>query len=214
MDNIHPRVLELIVSKVCHDLVSPVGAIGNGVELMEELGGSAGNEALSLISSSATQAARRLKCFRLAYGAAGTDKNIGFKDIKEAFEGWLLASAGENIKVSFAEDLALRFSMPPKGFLKTTLNLLMLAAECAHGSGEIKVSVVEGSQGVAIEVKGNRVKFRDNADKALAGDFDIEELDARTSHPYMTGRFSDYFGFKLSSNMEDNDSGLTIKLEF
>lgn len=214
MVGLDPRVLELIVSRICHDLVSPVGAVSNGVELMEELGMSAADDAVGLISSSAIQASRRLKCFRLAYGAAGTDKNMGFKDIKEAFQDWLLASAGENIKVEFAEDLALKFSMPPKGFVKTVLNLLMLAAECSHGSGDIKVAVLEGTQGVEIKVEGPKVKFRDNAESALRCEIDVDDLDARSAHPYISGKFIENFGFKFSSNMEHGVGTMVMKLEF
>ena len=82
---LNPRVLELVSSRICHDLVSPVGAINNGVELIQELGEDAGAEAMQLIAASAVQASARLKCFRLAYGAAGTDKNIGFREVKDAF---------------------------------------------------------------------------------------------------------------------------------
>jgi len=214
MIELHPRVLELIVSRVCHDLVSPVGAVSNGVELMEELGADAADDAMGLISSSAVQAARRLKCFRLAYGAAGTDGNMGFKEIKEAFEGWLLASAGENIKVEFADDLTLKFSMPPKGFIKTVLNLLMLAAECTHGNGNIKVSALDGTKGIEIRIEGQKVKFRDNAESAIRGEIPVEDLDARTCHPYLSGKFISYFGLKFSSKIDEKAPFICMNLEF
>jgi len=209
-----PRVLELIVSRVCHDLVSPVGAISNGVELMEELGGTAGDDALALISSSAHQAGLRLKFFRLAYGAAGTDKNIGFKELKEAFNGWLQASVGGNVKATFDDNLALKFSMPPKGFLKTLLNLLALAAECTHGSGNISVSAIEGKNGIKITATGSKVKFRDNSDLSLEGKISEEDLDARLVHAYLSGKLIEYFGFSFSKNSEQNDSLLSMELTF
>lgn len=61
------RVLELLASKICHDLVSPVSAINNGVELIEDIGGSVVDEAMKLIGDSATNASRRLRLFRIAY---------------------------------------------------------------------------------------------------------------------------------------------------
>lgn len=64
-----PAWTDLVCARVLHDLVGPVGAIGNGVELLEELGPSA--DALGLIGDSARQTADRLKLFRLAYGAGG-----------------------------------------------------------------------------------------------------------------------------------------------
>lgn len=64
-----PAWSDLVCARVLHDLVGPVGAIGNGLELLEEMGG--GADALGLLSDSARQTTDRLKLFRLAYGTAG-----------------------------------------------------------------------------------------------------------------------------------------------
>ena len=77
------RVLELLSSKICHDLVSPVSAINNGVELIDDIGGSVVDEAMKLIGDSAALASRRLRLFRMAYGRAGSDENLGIKDVKQ-----------------------------------------------------------------------------------------------------------------------------------
>jgi histidine phosphotransferase ChpT len=78
------RVAELLCSRLCHELVSPVGAINNGVELIEEMGEDMAEEAIALISHSAGQAARRLRLLRLAYGAAGGEGAVGFADAQQA----------------------------------------------------------------------------------------------------------------------------------
>ena len=191
---LHPRVLELIASRICHDLVSPVGAVNNGVELMQELGAEAGKEAVSLIASSAQQASFRLKAFRLSYGAAGTDKNIGFKEIKEAFVD--LISAGR-VQSEFEPDLGVKFSMPPRGFFKCLLNLLILAEECNHGEGKISVSALEGNKGMRVLVTGKNPGFRDGAESALSGETSADDLDPRSVHAYITGKFAAHFGLKL-----------------
>ena len=206
---LHPRVLELIASKICHDMVSPVGAISNGVELMEELGESA--EALSLISSSAEQASIRLKCFRLAYGGAGTDKNIGFKEIIDAFTDWIKAG---NVNVKFDDDLSLKFSMPPKGFLKVLLNLLMLVTECSKGEGEIHVSALEGNKGVKILTTGSNIGFREGVEEALVGESNPEELDARSVHSYLAGQFAKHFDLKIEHNLSEGSDALEVSLSF
>lgn len=64
-----PAWTDLVCARVLHDLVGPVGAINNGIELLEELG--ATSDALALIGDSARQTSDRLKLFRLAYGAGG-----------------------------------------------------------------------------------------------------------------------------------------------
>lgn len=192
---LHPRVLELIASRICHDLVSPVGAVNNGVELMQELGEDAGAEAVQLIASSAQQASIRLKAFRLSYGAAGTDKNIGFKDIREAFTE-LLGSG--RIQAEFEPDLGVKFSMPPRGFFKVLLNLLVLAEECNHGEGKIAVSALDGNTGIRVMVTGNHAGFREGAEAALKGETQPEDLDPRSVHAYITGRFAAHFGIGLT----------------
>jgi histidine phosphotransferase ChpT len=207
-----PRVLELIASRICHDLVSPVGAINNGVELMEEMGPDGMGEAMALVSTSAQQASIRLKCFRLAYGAAGTDKNVGFRDIKDAFINWLTSG---HIKAEFEQNLDVKFSMPPLGFLKCVLNALILAEECNRGEGKIFVSALEGgANGVKILATGKQVGFRDGAEAALKGTPKPDDLDARSVHAYVTGRFAEHFGLTLAHQLEADFSRLELKLSF
>lgn len=207
---LHPRVLELIASRICHDLVSPVGAVNNGVELMQELGEDAGDEAVQLIASSAQQASIRLKAFRLSYGAAGTDKNVGFKEIRDAFTD--LIGQGR-IQVEFEPDLGVKFSMPPRGFFKILLNLLVLAEECNHGEGKIAVSALEGNKGMRVLVTGNHAGFRDGAEAALRGETPADELDPRSVHAYITGRFADYFGIGLTWQAQSDFGRIEFSLK-
>ncbi len=193
---LHPRVLELMASRVCHDLVSPVGAVNNGVELMEELGPAAGAEATQLIANSAHQASVRLKAFRLCYGAAGTDQNIGFKDIRDVFAD--LIPQGGRVSCEFAPDIGVQFSMPPRGFFKVVLNTLILAEECLLGEGLISVAAKPDKSGIAVTVTGKNPGFRDGVEAALRGDSAPDALDARSIHAYLTGRFAAHFGLSLT----------------
>lgn len=68
-----PNLADLITSRICHDLISPVGAIGNGVELLRALGPAAGAEDLDLIAESADLARARIALYRRAFGQV----NIG-----------------------------------------------------------------------------------------------------------------------------------------
>lgn len=209
---LHPRVLELIASRICHDLVSPVGAISNGVELMQEMGDEAGGEALNLISTSAQQASTRLKCFRLAYGAAGTDKNIGFRDIKDVFTAWL--SAGR-IQSEFEQGLEVKFSMPPRGFLKCLLNLLLFAEECNRGEGKIFIAALEpGKNGVKVLVTGKQVGLREGAEAALKGETDPEELDPRSVHAYICGKFAAHFGLGMTHQAQPDFGRVEFSLSY
>lgn len=205
-----PRVLELIASRLCHDLVSPVGAVNNGVELMEDLGPDAGQEALHLISNSAQQAAAKLKCFRLCYGAAGTDKNINWNDVRDVFSDWIKATP--RIKLEWDPAVALKMPQPPRGFLKVLLNLLILAEECTHGDGTVMVAAYDQKPGVRISVKGDHAGFRDGAITALEGQTDIEDLDPRSIHAYVTGVFARHFGMTLGHQATPDQGQLDLIL--
>ena len=208
---LHPRVTELIASRICHDLVSPVGAVNNGVELMQELGEDAGAEAQQLIADSAQQASIRLKAFRLSYGAAGTDKNVGFKDIREAFTDLLKAG---RVQAEFEPDLGVKFSMPPRGFFKVLLNLLVLAEECNHGEGKITVSAIDGNKGLKIHVTGRNPGFRDGMESALRGDTAPDDLDPRSVHAYITGKFASFFDLNLKWQAQPDFGRVEFQLGF
>ena len=95
------QVMELLASKFCHDLVSPVSAINNGVELIEDIGGSVVEEAMKLIGDSAGHASRRLRLFRVAYGRAGSEENLPLKDMRQIAEQYI--GAGK-VTLNWPED--------------------------------------------------------------------------------------------------------------
>jgi histidine phosphotransferase ChpT len=208
---LHPRVIQLIASRICHDLVSPVGAVNNGVELMQELGEDAGSEAIKLISDSAQQASIRLKAFRLSYGAAGTDKNVGFKDVREVFSDLLKAG---RVQVEFEPDIGVKFSMPPRGFFMVLLNLMILGEECNHGEGKISVSAIEGNKGIKVLITGKNPGFRDGAEAALRGETSAEELAPRSVHASITGRVAALFGFNLAWQAQPDLGRVEFSLTF
>jgi len=88
-DVVSIHVLELLASKICHDLISPVGAVSNGVEILEELGADAGDDVTNLISFSATQASSKLKTMRMAYGLGGSDDSIKMEDVHQLFADYI-----------------------------------------------------------------------------------------------------------------------------
>ncbi len=78
--------MSLLGSRICHDLISPLGAIGNGVELLSLSGMVAGPE-MALISESVENANARIRFFRVAYGAAGPGQSLGRAEIAEILAG-------------------------------------------------------------------------------------------------------------------------------
>ena len=74
------NLTSLVASRICHDLINPIGAIGNGVELLTLSGQK--SEEVDLIAGSVSQAGGRIRLFRLAFGAPGTGQNIAATEIK------------------------------------------------------------------------------------------------------------------------------------
>ncbi|MFN3823531.1 MAG: histidine phosphotransferase family protein [Pseudorhodobacter sp.] len=76
-----PDLTALLGSRICHDLISPIGAIGNGVELLMMEGGSTTGPEIALISESVASANARIRFFRVAFGQSSPDQRIGRSEI-------------------------------------------------------------------------------------------------------------------------------------
>ncbi len=209
--NIDLRIMELLASKICHDLVSPVGAINNGVELIEDIGGSVVEEAMQLISNSAEQASRRLRLFRLAYGRAGNEGNLTFRDVRETIESFL---TGGKIKIGFAPDFPPSELVETHGALKVMLNMILLADETLVYGGEVNIRNASGAfqGGVTIVATGRAALIAEAALDAFNGTGAIEDIGPRTVHAYVTGRFVQFFGFK--AGLESASGSETVMLHF
>lgn len=201
-------VLELLASRICHDLISPVGAINNGVEFMQDMGPEAGDDALELISYSASQAAAKLQAFRIAYGAGGRDPNIKPEDIQKAFSG--LTSAEGKISQVWDPYGPLGPKPLPPGFCKMLMCSMMLAMETLPKGGSIYVKPGDGRQTLII-AEGTGAMVRDGVDAALKGTIAVEDLDPRLVHPYAIGVIAGHYGFALDLQSRE-DGKITFAL--
>ena len=88
------RLIELLCSKLCHDLVGPVGAIGNGMELLEEEDLGMSKEALDLTAQSSRRASAILQFYRIAYGLGQTERRQDPAFLSDLAEGiWRAAGS-------------------------------------------------------------------------------------------------------------------------
>ncbi len=199
------RVVELLCSRICHDLVSPVAAISNGVELLTEMGAGGLNDALGLLGHSARQASVRLQAFRLCYGAGGSEALVTGKMIYEAFNQYI-----ESDKVKLEWDLM--NAVPDEdlnpGFFKILFNAMLFARECLIRGGT--VSVKKEGMRMIVSANGETVTVREGMAAALAGDLPVKDLSPKTVHAYVTSAFSKHFGFPLSLVQGENTITLNI----
>lgn len=194
------RVLELLSSKVCHDLVSPVSAINNGIELIEDIGGAVVDDAIKLIATSGANAARRLRLFRMAYGRAGSEENLPVRDVRAMVENYL--SVGK-VSIAWSEGAIADALVAHRGALKTLINLIVLAEEILPYGGTLTLKQPEESEslrvGCLLEVAGRNAQLAEPFQAALDGSTPVDQLTPRTIQAYMTGRFAAHFGLQIAS---------------
>ncbi len=177
------HVAELLASRLCHDMVSPVGAVKTGVELFNEFGADADGETMGLITQSALQASEKLQFFRLAYGSAGTTAS----GVSVADAVALIKSVCGNQRTTIETDTL--DEQPPLGGIKILLNAAMLAGDCLPRGGVLRLSCgPDGGNGYAVRVvaQGERAGVDDELSAALSGTVDSADLTPKSAHAYYT----------------------------
>lgn len=175
------RAVELLCSRLCHDLVGPVGAINNGVELLDESGGDAGGGALDLIADSAESAAARLRLYRLALGAAGGAGGVTPADARAALDAWFRGGA---TRLEWQAAL----SDPPAGLVKLALLTALLAEEALPRGGVVRIDGDDG--GLVLTASGTGAALRPEMVAALAGGMAEADLTPRSVLSHTVPRFA------------------------
>jgi len=185
----------LLCSRVCHDLISPVGAIVNGLEVMED---NADEEtktfAMNLIKKSVGQASARLQFCRLAFGAAGSaGAQIDLGDAEKVTRGFM-----EDDKTKVAWNLPR--VLLAKNRVKLLLNMLLIAGQSIPRGGQLTVDPVgEGDAlGFRISATGTYAKIPQAVPDLLAGGSHGGSVDAHAIQPHYTGLLAKDCGLSVS----------------
>jgi histidine phosphotransferase ChpT len=187
----------LLCSRVCHDVISPVGAIANGLEVLEDEDDEEMKRvAMDLVRRSARQASAKLQFCRIAFGAAGSAGAT--IDLGEAGDTAKAFVGEEKIKLDWqAPRVAL-----PKAEAKLLLNMMLLGMAAVPRGGAVSVAL-EGGQGVVC-ASGDAARVPDRVAQVLSGQFEPQELDARLVQPYYTRRLAQQAGFTVHFEAEGN----------
>lgn len=189
-----PDLAALLCSRVCHDVISPVGAINNGLELLDE--GGADADAMDLIRTSALNASVRLKFARLAFGASGSvGASIDTGEAERAAKDF--AAAEKKTEVNWIGPRAII----AKNRVKLLLNLFLVAYGAIPRGGNIDVTLEnpEFDAKFTITVKGRLMRVPPKFAEICSGTLE-EAIDAHSIQPYYTVLLADESGMELSYN--------------
>lgn len=182
----------LLCSRVCHDVISPVGAIVNGLEILaDEEDEEMRQMAFDLVRRSADQASAKLQFCRVAFGAAGA-----------AGSSLDLGEAGEIARLFVGEDKTkLEWAMPhearAKGEVKLVLNLLLMAMTTVPRGGTVTVGV-DGNR-LVVRATGEGAKLPHASARVLAGDTEPGDIDARLVQVYYAMRLAEQVGYLIDT---------------
>ncbi|MDS7597854.1 histidine phosphotransferase ChpT [Agrobacterium tumefaciens] len=193
-----PDLAALLCSRVCHDVISPVGAINNGLELLDE--GGADADAMDLIRTSALNASVRLKFARLAFGASGSaGASIDTGEAEKAAKDF--AAAEKKAEVSWNGPRAI----VAKNRVKLLLNLFLVAYGTIPRGGNVDV-LLESPDGDAkfeITVKGRMMRVPAKFVEIYEGRLE-EAIDAHSVQPYYTLLLAEEAGMQVEYKVHED----------
>jgi histidine phosphotransferase ChpT len=195
----------LMCSRLCHDLISPVGAIGNGVELLTAVG-TPGPDEIGLIEQSAQAAAAALAFFRVAYGAVGpAAAPLGLREIGALARAHL---GGGRLVIDWPSDPDERIGREEG---RALLLMTLAAAGAAPAGGTLSAAAPqERPLRLSVSVRGRRCGFQPGAVAALTGAPGPEPLGPRDAHLALLARVAARLGARVSIEAGDEVTALRL----
>jgi histidine phosphotransferase ChpT len=182
----------LLCSRLCHDLLSPVGALNNGIELLaDEHDPEMRARCLDLLGESARASANKLKFFRLAFGAAGGFADqVDTREARVAIEG--LFGGDGRIQLGWMVDEPTM----SKSALKVLLNIVLIAGDALVRGGRLDVGAEKHDAGLDIVVRaeGPRIVLDPELAKVLRGETDEQEIAPRAAAAWLVHLLVDEAG--------------------
>lgn len=195
----------LLSSKLCHDLISPVGAINNGLELLDE--GGADADAMNLIRNSARTASARLQFARIAYGAAGSaGVQIDTGDARAVANAFMM---GEKAELTWE---GARFFLP-KNKVKLLLNLMLIANSSIPRGGSLSV-LVEGDETnpvFTLKSSGPMLRVPARFLELYSDSADREPIDAHSIQSYYALLLAKESGMEININAAPDVITFTVR---
>lgn len=182
------ELASLLCSRLCHDLLSPIGAMNNGLELLaDETDPEMRARCIELLTDSARASANKLKFFRLAFGAAG-----GFGDKVDVSEPRQLIEGLVADKPRVELQWHVPSAMLAKPAVKVLLNLALIGLDGLVRGGQLIIAAEEqdGACEIAVNATGPKVVIDESLAAALQGDIGAAVLSPRTAPAFMIERIA------------------------
>ena len=192
----------LLCSRVCHDVISPVGAIANGLELLEEdTDEETKSIAMDLIKSSSKNASAKLQFARIAFGAAGSaGADIDTGDAESVAQAYFESERKTDLEWHGERALL------PKNKVKMLLNLIMVSLGAIPRGGVVKSEIIDpnGTPSFKITCTGKKARVPPLFLDLLNGTFE-ENLDAHAIQPLYTLQLAQQSGMEVSVSLQGED---------
>lgn len=194
----------LIASRICHDLISPIGAINNGLELLAMTNGASGEE-IGLISASAASASDSLRFMRIAFGAASKTEIMG--------AGEIAAIAAAHVGT---QRLTVEWNADKRDLSRASAKLVLLMTQTTAAAAPLggALTIEDSDQGgfpYEIAVTGRKIAFSSQATQALKGAADLAELEPRYAAFVLFALTARSEGYAVDWRMTDDAGRLTLR---
>jgi histidine phosphotransferase ChpT len=192
----------MLCSRLCHDLLSPVGALTNGLELLaDERDPDMRQRCFELLEQSAKVSADKLKFFRLAFGAAGGfGESVPVDEARSVTEA--LVGDAKRVELNWA----LSADRLPKGAVKVLLNFAQIGLDALVRGGTLDVGAEsrDGASEIVVRAAGPRIAFDEIIGRALEGRLKPGELSSRTAAAHMLSMVAAQAGGGLQYMLSDD----------
>lgn len=204
------RLAELLTSRLCHDLISPIGAINTGLELFQETSQdhlTESQEILNLILHSAQTASARVSYFRVAFGSSRGMVSLG--ETRQLIENYFIRSKLKFLwKDPFQKDLAL------EGWSRLLLNSVLWISECVPRGGSLLISSPgKNCPTLSFHLKADSIILHQGTLEALEGRSALEDLTPRTVPCYLIHKIVEEKNAKLTFQKTSSPSELFLEIK-
>lgn len=200
---------ELIAVKLCHDLAGPIGAINNGLELLQDADEVMAEQAIDLATSSAKSAVARMQFYRQAYGKVNNDALANIDSIMEIINNFYSES-----KLTIKWEITNLASIDiANQYIKILLNAVLMISNLMVYGGQISINLQKKGSKTFINIDGNAPNMKENAliEEMFSKGLDNNmEINVKNVQPYLLYTLTKDAGCETKISITNNSVKFTI----